>query len=100
MSEEDLIKKITIPETGPVTRSDGKDLTAEVPKYLVWPTSFPANVPTAHDKIKIIDFGESFQSEDRPQTLHTPLVLRAPEVIFGDRWDHRVDLWSLGCMVI
>ncbi|KAF1351893.1 kinase-like domain-containing protein [Delphinella strobiligena] len=99
MSEEDLMKKMTVPETGPVTRSDGQELTAEVPRYLVWPTSLPANAPAAYDKIKIIDFGESFQPEDRPQTLYTPLVVRAPEVIFGDQWDHRVDLWSLGCMI-
>lgn len=94
------MKKITVPETtAPITRSDCGDLTAEVPRYLVLPMSLPTNAPAAYDKINIIDFGESFQPEDRPQTLHTPLVVRAPEVMFGDQWDHRVDLWSLGCMV-
>lgn len=99
MAEEDLMKKLSIPETSPVVRSDSKDLTPELPKYLVWPTSFSANAPAAFDNIKIIDFGESFQPKDRPQTLHTLLAIRTPEIIFGDRWDHRVDLWSLGCMV-
>lgn len=100
MPENDLLKKITIPKTGPVTRLDREDLTTEVPKYLVWPTSLSTDAPAAYDNIKIIDFGEAFRPEDRPQTLHTPLAVRAPEIIFGDQWDHRVDLWSLGCMVM
>ncbi|RDI86977.1 hypothetical protein Vi05172_g3209 [Venturia inaequalis] len=31
--------------------------------------------------------------------LHTPLPVRAPEIIFGEKFDYRVDLWSMGCML-
>ncbi|TID13091.1 kinase-like protein [Venturia nashicola] len=46
--------------------------------------------------IKIVDFGESFMSDDVPDTLHTPIAVRAPEVIFGEKLDLRMDLWSMG----
>jgi len=42
--------------------------------------------------IKIIDFGRSFSSTAVPQKLHTPLPVRAPEVLFKDSIDYRVDL--------
>ncbi|KAJ6089380.1 hypothetical protein N7467_004596 [Penicillium canescens] len=47
----------------------------------------------------IIDFGESFLYAAAPKKLHTFLPLRAPEVIFQDHVDYRVDLWSMGCML-
>jgi serine/threonine-protein kinase SRPK3 len=49
--------------------------------------------------IKIVDFGESFSKDDIPETLHTPLCVRAPEVFFEEKLDYRVYLWSMGCMV-
>jgi serine/threonine-protein kinase SRPK3 len=70
-----------------------------MPSYLVRPTSYPADVSSPQQQIKIIDFGESFSEHDVPETLHTPLCVRAPEVIFGEKLDYRVDLWSAGCMV-
>lgn len=70
-----------------------------MPKYLVRPTSYPADLSLSLHQIKIIDFGESFLSSDIPNTLHTPFPVRAPEIIFDDKLDYRVDLWSMGCMV-
>jgi serine/threonine-protein kinase SRPK3 len=49
--------------------------------------------------IKIVDFGQSFLSDECPGALNTPLPVRAPEIIFRDRVDYRVDLWSTGCLV-
>ena len=71
-----------------------------MPAYLVRPTSYPADLSLLQQQqIKIIDFGEPFSNNDVPETLHTPLCVRAPEVIFGEKLDYRVDLWSAGCMV-
>ena len=28
-----------------------------------------------------------------------PQMLRAPEVILGAEWDHKVDIWNLGLIV-
>lgn len=100
LPEAELLRKLGVPETGPVVRHDGKDHDApEIPKYLVWPASKLIKIPEALGDVQIIDFGESFRSTEPPKRLHTPLPVRAPEIIFEDRIDHRVDLWSLGCMV-
>ncbi|EON65280.1 CMGC/SRPK protein kinase [Coniosporium apollinis CBS 100218] len=99
MPEEEVLKQLPTPEIGDVTRLDGKALGPGVPKYLVWPGSFRISKTTLENPIKIIDFGESFTRDTRPKTLHTPLAVRAPEVIFEDDIDFRVDLWSMGCMI-
>jgi len=86
------------PEIGFVQRRDGKDLEPGIPEYIMEPTSFPT-YSWDSASIRIIDFGESFLRNAFPRTLHTPLPVRAPEVIFQDHIDYRVDLWSMGCMV-
>lgn len=43
--------------------------------------------------IKIIVFGQSFSPTTVPQTLHTALPVRAPEVLFKDTIDCRVAWW-------
>lgn len=70
-----------------------------MPKYLVRPTSYPVDLSLSLHPIKIVDFGESFLSNNIPHTLHTPLSVRAPEIVFEEKFDYRVDLWSMGCMV-
>jgi serine/threonine-protein kinase SRPK3 len=100
LTEADLLQKLRSPELGAVTRKDGKPLEVGVPAYLVRPTSYPPDTSlSSRTQLKIIDFGESFSNNDVPGTLHTPLCVRAPEVVFGERLDYRVDLWSAGCMV-
>ena len=69
-----------------------------VPEYLVRPASYSVRTSLS-ELIKIVDYGESFLDPDPPATLHTPLAIRAPEVVFEDNFDHRVDLWSMGCLV-
>lgn len=87
------------PETGHVRRRDGKRLEPGIPKYVVKPTSHLNQLRNSAPTIKIIDFGQSFLPTAVPQTLHTPLPVKAPEVLFKDSFDYRVDLWSMGCMV-
>jgi serine/threonine-protein kinase SRPK3 len=99
LSEEEFYQKLGKPETGLLRRSDGKPLEPGMPKYLVRPTSYPADLSMPFHPIKIVDFGESFLSDDIPDMLHTPLPVQAPEIIFGEKLDYRVDLWSIGCMV-
>lgn len=95
--EQEFVGTLGKPETGRVYKSDGKDLGPGIPQYIVRPARRSSCRSSSF--IKIVDFGESFLQQNAPQTLHTPLPVRAPEVIFGDRLDYRVDLWSLGCMV-
>lgn len=95
--EQDFIKRLGTPDIGHVRRKDGCQLDPGIPEYIVRPAR-THSCPLS-GSIKIVDFGEAFSQENVPQTLHTPLSVRAPEVIFGGQLDYRVDLWSLGCMV-
>lgn len=78
-------------------------LAENIPSYIVRPASVPAGICQSlrgmSSCIKIIDFGEAFLKGEGPDTLHTPLAVRAPEALFGDQIDYRVDLWSYGCLV-
>lgn len=87
------------PDIGQVQTKDGKALEPGVSEYLVRPAPYTAYYRLLSNPIKVVDFGESFSNTHVPQTIHTPLPVRAPEVLFGDRLDYRVDLWSMGCMV-
>ena len=99
VTEDVFFEILGKPEIGRVQRRDGKDLELGVPEYIVKPTSYRTRSWNSTQSIKILDFGESFLCTAVPHTLHTPLPVRAPEVIFGDQIDHHVDLWSMGCMV-
>jgi serine/threonine-protein kinase SRPK3 len=100
LTEEELLEKLGNPYTGPITRKDGKPLEANKPEYLVSNIKpFAIEVLSAQVQIKIIDFGESFPHDDIPDKLNTPLCLGAPEALFDDRLDYRVDLWAAGCLV-
>ncbi|KAE9994351.1 hypothetical protein EG327_011453 [Venturia inaequalis] len=99
LSEDEFLQTLGNPETGLLRRVDGKPLEPGLPEYLVRPTSFPVDLSTSLHPIKIVDFGESFLGNDVPVMLHTPLPVRAPEIIFGEKFDYRVDLWSMGCML-
>lgn len=99
LTEEKFTKMLGQPEIGYVQRGDGKGLDPSMPKYIVKPTSYRRHSWNLALTVKIIDFGESFLRTTVPETLHTPLSVRAPEVIFQDRIDYQVDLWSMGCMV-
>ncbi|KAI9927245.1 hypothetical protein MW887_003632 [Aspergillus wentii] len=94
LSETEFINMLGQPEIGEVKRNDGKAFDAGIPKYIVMPAEHEAY---SRSSIKIVDFGESFL-HTAPQTLHTPMSVRAPEIIFQDLLDHRVDLWSMGCL--
>jgi len=91
---------LTKPVTGNVNCSEVRPVDTSVPRYLVRSSSLRA-IPTfsPSSEIRLIDFGESFKGDDKPKTLNTPLSMRAPELIFEDKWDYRVDLWSAGCAV-
>ncbi|EGE80928.2 CMGC/SRPK protein kinase [Blastomyces dermatitidis ATCC 18188] len=99
LPEEKFVEMLGEPEVGRVERRDGKELEPGVPEYIVRPSLHLTRLWNSTPIVKIVDFGESFLPTTVPQTLHTPLSVRAPEVIFQDCIDYRVDLWSMGCMV-
>ncbi|TDL18347.1 kinase-like protein [Rickenella mellea] len=85
------------------------------PAYLIEPSPFSDRfmdeVLLAGSQImwrmKIFDFGSAFLADNRPKEIHTPLFVRAPELIFNALssgtveldWGPKIDVWSLGCLV-
>ncbi|OXV09564.1 hypothetical protein Egran_02672, partial [Elaphomyces granulatus] len=51
------------------------------------------------ENLRIIDLGESFLQGAEPTKLAQPGPLQAPETIFMEHFDHRVDLWRAGCVI-
>ena len=50
--------------------------------------------------VKIIDFGSScFTNETSFQYIQSRFY-RAPEVLFGATYDQKIDIWSLGCLLV
>ncbi|KAH7041490.1 serine protein kinase [Microdochium trichocladiopsis] len=103
LQERELLQLYSDPETTPVKREGGGPIGDEVPPYLVDPAEISHGMVkralSTDPCVKIIDFGEAFLDEDRPLKLNTAITVRAPEIIFGDELDCRVDLWAMGCML-
>ena len=51
------------------------------------------------EDLRIIDFREAFLQGAEPTRLAQPDTLRAPETIFTDHFDYRLDLWRAGIVV-
>jgi serine/threonine-protein kinase SRPK3 len=98
MSDSQLFDLLGEPEKAPVRRLDEKSIDSGMPQYLVRPAEHRRDFPFLEQPIKIVDFGEAFTQDDAPCSLHTPLAVRAPEAVFSDKIDYRVDLWSAGCL--
>ncbi|OMJ86877.1 hypothetical protein SteCoe_11511 [Stentor coeruleus] len=50
-------------------------------------------------EVKVIDFGSSCFTHDHLSSYIQSRSYRAPEVILGCKYDERIDIWSLGCIV-
>ena len=50
--------------------------------------------------IKVIDFGSSCFSNEKAYTYIQSRYYRSPEVILGVSYNTRIDVWSLGCMLV
>ncbi|MCJ1470982.1 hypothetical protein MMC07_009630, partial [Pseudocyphellaria aurata] len=97
--DTDVLGTLGKPIISDVVASYGYSLTAQVPKYLVLPTSSPS---MARDfkccQVKLVDFGGAFLLGQQRQ-IRCPWVFRAPEAVFTSRRDLRADIWSLGCTI-
>jgi serine/threonine protein kinase len=51
-------------------------------------------------EVKIIDFGSSCFIHDHLSSYVQSRSYRAPEVIIGCKYDYKIDLWSLGCILV
>ena len=53
----------------------------------------------SNTEIKIIDFGSATFIHDKSSTEVQSLSYRAPEVVMGCKYDYKIDIWSLGCIL-
>ena len=50
--------------------------------------------------IKMIDFGSATYEHENCTGIINTRQYRGPEVMLGNtRWDHKSDMWSLGCIL-
>jgi len=49
--------------------------------------------------IRIIDFGGATFADDHHSQMINTRQYRAPEVILGNGWDEKSDIWSIGCIL-
>ena len=52
-----------------------------------------------NSQIKVIDFGSSCFIHDHLSSYVQSRSYRAPEVILGCKYDYKIDMWSLGCIL-
>jgi serine/threonine-protein kinase SRPK3 len=102
LSEKELVEILGPPESESVTRVDARALEEGVPRHLVktteW-TGWPDDDDDEDENIRLIDLGEAFTRENMPAELAQPGGLQAPETIFTDKFDYRLDLWRAGLIV-
>jgi len=63
----------------------------------------PENVMLVkHDdhRVKVIDFGSSCTSRRQPFTYIQSRFYRSPEVLLCRPYNHAIDMWSLGCILV
>ncbi|MCJ1263439.1 hypothetical protein MMC22_003309 [Lobaria immixta] len=102
LSEEELFEILGPLKTKNLAREDGEPLGKGVPNQLVKSASWvgwPDDKDEDDDDIRIIDLGEGFIKDDVPEKLAQPGDLQAPETIFSDRFDYRLDLWRAGLII-
>ncbi|KAI1128415.1 kinase-like protein [Nemania abortiva] len=57
------------------------------------------DLETADISIRLADFGTASWVDKHLTEWIQPQMLRAPEVILGAPWDHKVDIWNLGLII-
>jgi serine/threonine protein kinase len=101
LPEYDVINLLGEPEKTKVVTESGEPPTEpSAPKYLVYPVIWDSV-----DRIFlstqpcIIDFGDSFEIGDPPETLGIPGPYRSPELMLENTVGIGCDLWALGCTI-
>ena len=63
----------------------------------------PENILLRHPKrsaIKLIDFGSSCIATKKTYTYIQSRFYRSPEILLGLPYDQKIDVWSLGCVLV
>ncbi|KAG6877316.1 hypothetical protein C0993_008654 [Termitomyces sp. T159_Od127] len=103
-SVERVYRCLGEPKKKLVKRNDGNTARPAAPTYVVVPPDPLQLAKLVFDSddfsVKITDFGESFLAADpHKPILNTPISLAAPEILFQDSIDSKVDIWSFACLI-
>ncbi|KAJ5812377.1 hypothetical protein N7474_008678 [Penicillium riverlandense] len=98
-TEQQIFRVLGTPEIESLARLDGQPLQKGLPTQLVKAAEWVDWIDEDEEEIRLLDFGESFLLDTKPEKLAQPGILRVPETIFTDGFDYRVDLWRVGCMI-
>lgn len=99
MTEECLFEVLGSPESEELARLDGKPLSKNVPSQLVKVADWVDWIDDDDEDLRIVDLGEAFLHGKETGKLAQPTSLKAPETIFTDSFDYRLDLWRAGILV-
>lgn len=69
------------------------------PKRMVEAANFSGLDFSTLTKIRLIDFGESFFTDQPPSSLGAPIDFFPPEICFGYTPSPKSDVWSLACVL-
>ncbi|KAI2779114.1 kinase-like domain-containing protein [Daldinia loculata] len=104
LSEDEVIANLGIPSTTKVVTLSGEGHNLPTaPQYLVYPVdwdSTAANTTILYfisDKVRIIDFGESYDIAAPVADLGIPQAYCSPEYTLEGKVGLGCDLWALGC---
>ncbi|KAI3329013.1 serine/threonine-protein kinase SRPK3 [Xylariaceae sp. AK1471] len=83
----------------PLSRVDGK-VDRWAPRYLAVPAPLKEEaLPQEQQIVRLADFGGAFWIDKPPESIVTPLALRAPEAILHGKVGPAIDIWSFGCLM-
>ncbi|KAH7414289.1 kinase-like domain-containing protein [Phaeosphaeria sp. MPI-PUGE-AT-0046c] len=104
LTSDQLYEKYGHPKLELITRTDGQPLDPWVPTHgvvAIWLGEASDSISLADSPIFLTDFGESFQPAVEARQTHTPLLLRAPELLLEPTLpvSFPAEIWSLACAV-
>lgn len=95
-TKEQILNVLGASKIEPLARKDGAPLSQELPTQLVESASWEDWIDWIDEykeEVRFLDFGESFLRGEEPERLAQPTGLQAPETLFTENFDYRVDLW-------
>lgn len=118
VAEEHLIQRLEKGKTvRKMSRQDGEHSQC-VPRYICFTAKLSQYVDISGPRtlVKLSDLGACkfattawsvleadyalvFNSSDPPEKVQTPAALRAPELVLGAAFDHRIDIWNFGYLM-
>jgi serine/threonine-protein kinase SRPK3 len=94
-----LTPHISIPTTPDTSSSSSSRKYKIIQTHSLREIYFAEDYNVMNLNITLSDWGvASFVSRHLSEEIQ-PLLLRAPEVLFGAKWDEKVDIWNLGALV-